>query len=62
MNIRLRKSREAFGFTQAHVAKKAGITKLQYLRIEHEKSKPRKQTAIRIADALATTVEALFGQ
>ena len=56
----LKAAREKSGKTQAQVASEAKISQAQYQNIEYDKSEPRVRTAIRIADALGTTVEALF--
>lgn len=56
----IKAAREKSGKTQAQVANEAKISQAQYQNIEYDKSEPRVRTAIRIADALGTTVEALF--
>ena len=61
VNMKLRAAREQSGKTQAQVAKETGISEAQYQNIEYDKSEPRVRTAIRIALALNSTVEALFG-
>ena len=58
--MRLKAAREKSGKTQAQVAKEAGITEVAYQRYEYDKVEPGVRTAIRIARALGTTVEALF--
>lgn len=58
--MKLRAAREASGKTQAQVAKEVGISALSYQRYEYELREPGVQTAIRIARALKSTVEALF--
>lgn len=60
MNVTLRAAREKSGKTQAQVAKEAGIKERVYQYYEYGKKEPGVQTAIRIASALGTTVEALF--
>ena len=60
MKVKLRAAREASGKTQAQVAKEAGISALSYQRYEYALREPGVQTAIRIARALKSTVEALF--
>lgn len=57
----LRATREQSGKTQAQVAKEANISEAQYQNIEYAKSTPSVTTAIRIARALDSTVEDLFG-
>ena len=59
--MELRAAREQSGKTQAQVAKETGISEAQYQNIEYGKNKPRVGTAIRIARALGSTVESLFG-
>lgn len=59
--MKLRAAREASGKTQAQVAKESGITEQTYQRYEYDVQEPGARTAIRIAQALGTTVEALFG-
>lgn len=56
----LRAAREQSGKTQAQVAKEANISTAQYQNIEYNKSKPSVRTAIRIARAVNSSVEALF--
>ena len=57
----LRAAREQSGKTQAQVAKEANISDRVYQDYEYSKSTPSVTTAIRIARALDSTVEALFG-
>lgn len=59
--MELQAAREQSGKTQAQVAKEAGITEVAYQRYEYDKREPGVRTAIRIARALNSTVEALFG-
>ena len=59
--MRVRVAREASGKTQAQVAKEVGISEAQYQNIEYDKSEPGVRTAIRIAEALNSTVKTLFG-
>ena len=56
----MKAAREKSGKTQVQVANEAKISQAQYQNIEYDKSEPRVRTAIRIAKALGTTVEALF--
>lgn len=60
MNIRLRAAREASGKTQKQVAKECDISIAAYQAYEYDKVDPTVRTALRIAIALHTTVEALF--
>lgn len=59
--MQLRAARDACGKTQAQVAKEIGIAEAVYQRYEHNKCEPRVRTAIRIAKAVNSTVENLFG-
>nr|DAP64835.1 MAG TPA: Helix-turn-helix XRE-family like protein [Caudoviricetes sp.] len=61
LNIKLRAARETSGKTQAQVAKEAQIAERLYQDYEYDKREPGVRTAIRIARALNSTVEALFG-
>ena len=60
--MELKAAREASGKTQAQVAKEAGITERGYRAIEAKQKYHAARTAIRIAKALDSTVEALFGE
>lgn len=57
----LRAARERSGKTQAQVAKETEISEAQYQNIEYGKNEPSVRTAIRIAKALNSTAEDLFG-
>ena len=59
--MQLRAAREVSGKTQVQVAKEAQISESQYQNIEYDKCEPGVRTAIRIAKALNSTVENLFG-
>ena len=59
--MELQAAREQSGKTQAQVAKEAGISEVAYQRYEYDKREPSVRTAIRIARALGSSVEALFG-
>lgn len=59
--MELRAAREQSGKTQAQVAKEIGVSELAYQRYEYDKREPGVRTAIRIARALNSTVEDLFG-
>lgn len=61
MNMQLRAAREQSGKTQAQVAREANIAERLYQDYEYDKREPGVRTAIRIARALDSTVEALFG-
>ena len=57
----LKAAREKSGKTQAQVAKEVGITERGYQEIEAKDEYRTVRTAIRIAKALDSTVEDLFG-
>lgn len=57
----LRAAREASGKTQAQVAKESGIAEAAYQRYEYDKSEPGVRTANRIARAVNSTSERLWG-
>jgi DNA-binding XRE family transcriptional regulator len=59
--VELRAAREKSGKTQAQVARESGISELSYQLYEYNKREPGVRTAIRIARALDSTVEDLFG-
>lgn len=59
--MELRAAREQSGKTQAQVAKEAKVSEVAYQLYEYDKREPGVRTAIRIARALDTTVEELFG-
>ena len=59
-NKALKAARKKSGKTQAQVAREAGITGRVYQYYEYGQKEPGVRTAIRIADALGTTAEALF--
>ena len=57
----LQAAREASGKTQAQVAKEIGITENAYQKYEYGKREPRARMAVRVARAVNSTVEELFG-
>lgn len=59
--MKLRAIREQSGKTQAQVAKEAKVAERLYQDYEYDKREPGVRTAIRIARALNSTVEDLFG-
>ena len=59
--MKLQKTREALKATQAQIAKEANISLTQYQNIEYDKNEPSVRKAIRIAKALNSTVEELWG-
>ena len=60
--MKLRAAREQSGKTQAQVARDANIAVRLYQDYEYDNREPGVRTAIRIADALGSTVEELFGE
>jgi transcriptional regulator with XRE-family HTH domain len=61
LNMELRAAREKSGKTQAQIAKEANVGERLYQDYEYDKREPGVRTAIRIARALDSTVEELFG-
>lgn len=59
--MKLKAAREASGKTQAQVAKEVGITERGYRKLESKEEYKAVDTAIRIAKAVNSTVENLFG-
>ena len=59
--MQLRAAREQSGKTQVQVAQEVGISEQVYQRSEYDIHEPGVRTAIRIARALDSTVEDLFG-
>ena len=59
-NVKLQAAREASGKTQAQVAREIGVAVRLYQSYEYGACEPNVRTAIRIADALGTTVEEIF--
>lgn len=57
----LQAAREASGKTQAQVAKEIGITENAYQKYEYGKREPRARMAVRVAYAVNSTVEELWG-
>lgn len=60
-NVRLQAAREASGKTQAQVAKEIGITENAYQKYEYDKREPRARMAVKVARAVNSTVENLWG-
>lgn len=58
----LRRQRRAQELTLHALALKAGVTYGQVWRIEQGRQRPTVDTALRLAEALGTTVETLFGE
>lgn len=59
--MELRAAREASGKTQAQVAKEVGLSEQMYQRYEYDKCEPGVRTANRIARAVNSTAEKLWG-
>jgi transcriptional regulator with XRE-family HTH domain len=60
VNTKLQTARKASGKTQKQVAEECGISNTIYQSYEYNIRTPSVRTAIRIATALNSTVEALF--
>lgn len=60
--MKLRTARVKSGKTQAQVAKEAQIGERLYQEYEYDHRCPNARTAIRIARAVESTVEELFGE
>lgn len=58
---RVRVFRESLGFTQAQLARKAGVPRTSVAEIEANVRTPNVVVAIKIARALGATVEEIFG-
>lgn len=61
MNMALKAAREKSGKTQTQVAKESRVSERLYQDYEYGKREPGVRTAIRIAHALNSTVEKLWG-
>ena len=59
-NKTLQRARQKMGLTQVQVADKVGISETSYQRIEYGIQKPSLKTALLIAKAVNSSVEALF--
>ncbi len=57
----LQAAREKSGKTQAQVAKEIGITENAYQKYEYGEREPRARMAVRVAHAVNSTVEQLWG-
>jgi len=57
---KLKARREALNLTQKQVSDKCGIKESQYQGYETNRHEPIASTAVKIAKALETTVEALY--
>lgn len=57
----LEQTRTALGKSKAAVARESGITRMAYFRFEKGQQIPRVKIALRIAKALNSTVEELWG-
>ena len=57
---RLREARAARGWTQADLAERVGVTRKTINTVENGVFTPSTTLALRLAQALETTVEALF--
>ena len=60
MENSIKKRREELKLTQRQVAERATLREAQYQKYEYGETLPNVLTAIRIAEALDTTVESLY--
>lgn len=58
---KLKQAREALGKSKVAVAREAGITRMAYFRYEKGLRFPKVESAMKIAKALDSTVEELWG-
>ena len=58
---RLREARKAMGLTQIQLAKRARLGNIQVCRLELGQANPKADTLRRLARALGTTMERLWG-
>lgn len=61
MNEKLKELREYHGISQSELARRVGVGKTTVSEIERRDRLPNVMTAIRIARALNTTVEEIWG-
>lgn len=59
--IKLKEKREAMNLTQKQVSEQIGIAESAYQRYERGAAIPNARMAVRIAKALKTTVEEIYG-
>lgn len=62
VNMALRAAREASGKTQKQVAHDVNVSEVAYQRYEYDKREPRARLATRIAKAVNSTVENIWGE
>ena len=60
--MKLRAAREMSGKTQAQVAMEIGITGNAYQKYEYGEREPRARMAVRVARAVNSTVEEIWGE
>ena len=60
MNNQIRSLRTEKGLSQEELARRCGVTRQTVNAIEKNKYDPTRSLAFRLADALGTTVDALF--
>ena len=60
MNNQIRSLRTEKGLSQEELARRCGVTRQTVNAIENNKDDPTLSLAFRLADALGTTVDALF--
>lgn len=61
INNTIRKLRKRLNKTQEDIALESGITKMSYQRYERGELEPKFSKAVRIAEALHTTPQAIWG-
>lgn len=61
MNLKLIEARKQSGKTQAQVAREANVSERMYQSYEYDKGEPCVRTANRIAKAVNSTTEKLWG-
>ena len=62
METVMQRLRNRRGMTQADMARKAGVSESAYQLYEYNKRTPKADVAAKLAKALGTTVETLWGE
>lgn len=60
-NVKLQAARENAGLTQKQVAEKLNLSEQAYQRYEYGTHEPRARMAVRVARAVNSTVETIWG-